>query len=155
MVPIPEEEDKNVFEFEESDQVLNLDFYIHRSIMRWQDALEKAIIQGKIEDGLVARGLAAEMVCGCATAKKLIHWEKQDVPEEKDDKKKQKKREKIIKENEEAEDFQKRFKDFKSEMEKQNINNKNIKEVKIADFKVYEVLKRINIGASKKGKVII
>lgn len=144
------EEDKEVFEFEDSEQVLNLDFYIHRSIMRWQDALEKAIIQGKIEDGLVARGLAADMVCGCANAKKLIHWEKEEVPSEEG-----KKRERILKNNQEADEFQAKFKAFKDELEKQEISDKKIKEVKIADFKVYEVLKKINIGASKKGKVII
>lgn len=152
---ISETEEKKTFEFEDSDQVLNLDFYIHRSIVRWQDALEKAIIQGKIEDGLVARGLAADMVCGCATAKNLIHWEKQEVPSQTDDGKKVKKRDKILKENKEAEDFQVRLTEFTAEIEKQEISDKKIKEVKIADFKVYEVLKKINIGASKKGKVII
>lgn len=144
------EEEREVFEFEESEQVLNLDFYIHRSIMRWQDALEKAIIQGKIEDGLVARGLAAEMVVGCATAKQLIHWEKQEIPEEDG-----KKKDKILKDNQEAEEFKKKFDEFKKEINKQEFSDKKIKDVRISDFKVYEVLKKINIGASKKGKVII
>lgn len=150
VIQIPEDEEKDVFEFEESEQVLNLDFYIHRSIMRWQDALEKAIIQGKIEDGLIARGLAAEMVVGCAKAKRLINWEKQEVPEGEG-----KKKEKIIKNNQEAEEYKKQFEEFKKELEKQNISDTKIKEVRLADFKVYEVLKKINIGASKKGKVII
>lgn len=143
-------EEKETFEFEESEQILNIDFYIHRAIMRWQDALEKSIIQGKINDGLIARGLAAEMVVGCANAKQLIHWEKEDVPEQEG-----KEKDKIIRNNKEADDFLKRFDLFKVDLDKQDFSDKQIKEVRISDFKVYEVLKKINIGATKKGKVII
>jgi len=143
------EPDDETFELDDSKHVLNLDYYLHRSIVKWQDALESAIKLGKLEDGLVSRGLAAEMVVGCAVAKGLVHWEKQDVPAESD-----KSYNVVIGNNKDAEEFEKKFNDFKADIEK-NVDDKNICTVRIADFKVFEILKNINKSASKHGKVII
>jgi len=140
-----------VFELNDSEQVLNLEFYLHRSILKWQDALEAALRQGeKIDAGLVNRALAGDMIEGVAKAKKIVHWE--EVPIPKNSKGKQK--ENILRFNEEARDFQKRLNEFEAEVKKLSIPD-NIKSVKISDFKVFEVLKALSDKSTKKGTVIV
>lgn len=139
-----------IFELTDSEHILNLDFYLHRAILKWQDALESALKHEKdIEAGLISRGLAGDMIEGIAKAKGLVHWDKVLVPEEEG-----KAKESVIKNNKEAEDFQKRFKVFKDEIEKSSIES-NIKRVKYADFKVFEVLKKIAKSSTKKGTLIV
>jgi len=144
-----DENKPDTFELDDSEMVLNLDFYLHRSIIKWQDALESAIREGKVEDGLISRGLAADMVYGCALAKKLIHWEEMPVPDNDE-----KKREAALKNNKEAKEYQDALRKYSDEIAKK-ITDKKIQDVKIADFRVFEILKAINKNASKKGKVII
>lgn len=139
-----------IFELTDSEHILNLDFYLHRAILKWQDALESALKHEKdIDAGLISRGLAGDMVEGIAKAKGLVHWEKQPVPKEEG-----KKKDAVVKNNQEAEDFQKRFKEFKDEIGKSSIEP-NIKRVKYADFKVFEVLKKISKSSTKKGTLIV
>lgn len=140
----------DIFELGDSEHVLNLDFYLHRSILKWQDAIESALKQEKnIETGLINRGLAGDMVVGIAKAKNLIHWDEQPVPEKED-----KHRANIIKFNEEAKDFNKRYDAFKKNINEQRIDE-NIKKVKLADFKVFEILLSISKSSTKKGTVIV
>jgi len=142
------DDDEN-FEIDDSEHVLNLGFYLHRSIMKWQDSLEAAIKLGKIEDGLISRGLSAEMVVGCAKAKGLIHWDIEEIPDHKD-----KNYDTILKNNKEAEVFKKKLKEF-TESINSSVIDENIRTVRIADFKVFEILKCINKAGSKKGRVIV
>lgn len=144
-------EEGDVFELSDSEYVLNLNFYLHRAILKWQDALESALRQENknIEVGLTNRGLAGDMVVGIAEAKGLIHWDEQVVPE-KDDKHKQN----IIKFNEEAKDFKECYEKFKEELASQEIPG-NIKKVKLSDFKVFMVLKTISKSSTKKGPVVV
>jgi len=144
------EEKEDIFELTESEHVLNLEFYLHRAILKWQDALESAFKQEKdIETGLVNRGLAGDMVEGIAKAKGLVHWDEEPVPE-----KQSRRRDTIIKNNQEAKEFQEKFKKFKDEIEKLNVS-KNIKNVKISDYKVFEILTKISKTATKKGTIIV
>jgi len=146
-----EEHDEKVFELTDSEHVLNLEFYLHRAFLKWQDALESALKQGSnIETGLVNRGLAGDMVEGIAIAKGLVNWEKQPVPKDEG-----KQRDRILKQNKEAEKFQKIFDEFKKSIESDPNLSKNIKNVKISDFKVFEILKTISKSATKKGTVIV
>jgi len=145
-----EDKKEDVFELSDSEHILNLEFYLHRSILKWQDALESALRQGKdIETGLINRGLAGDMVEGIAKAKSIVHWEKQTVPKEDG-----KHKESIIKFNEEAKAFNERYEKFKKEVEKMTIAG-NIKKVKCSDFKVFAVLKKISESSTKKGTVIV
>lgn len=147
---VSSDDSSDIFELTDSDVILNLEFYLHRSIVKWQDALEIALRQGEnISSGLTNRGLAGDMVEGIAKAKGLIHWEKQDVPE-----KEGKHRNNIIRLNEQAESFQSRFKEFKKSLEGSEIDNA-IKKVKISDFKVYEVLNTISKSSTKRGTIIV
>jgi len=144
------ENEPEVFELSDSEHVLNLEFYLHRAILKWQDALETALKQDQnIDAGLVIRGLAGDMVEGIARSKGIVHWEKMDVPEAKG-----KHRDLIIKNNLEAEIFQTKLDSFKKEIEALNLD-KNIQNVKLSDFKVFEILRSINISATKKGTVIV
>lgn len=143
-------EESDVFELTDSEHVLNLEFYLHRSILKWQDALESALKQEKdIETGLINRGLAGDMVEGIARAKGIVHWEKKPVPEKQD-----RHKETVIKNNKEAEDFKEKYDAFKEEIEKSEIQQ-NIKKVKLSDFKVFEILKMISKSSTKKGTVIV
>lgn len=145
-------EDKELFEFDESKHMLNLDFYLHRAIIKWQDALEASIKQdGKgLETGLTVRSLEANMVEGIAKAKNTVHWDKEELPDKKD-----KNYDRAVKNNKEAEAFQKRYEAYKKQIEKNAEMPKNVKNVKLADFKVFEILNVISKGTSKTGKVIV
>lgn len=144
------EADDTIFELTESEHILNLDFYLHRAILKWQDALDSALRHEKdIDTGLVNRGLAGDMVEGIAKAKGLVHWEKEPIPE-----KEGKKRDAAIKNNKESEEFKEKYKEFKDEIEKTD-TPKNIKNAKISDYKVFEILKTISKSSTKKGTVII
>lgn len=140
----------DVFELTDSEYILNLEFYLHRGIIKWQDALESALKQGKdIDAGLINRGLAGDMVEGIAKAKNIVHWEEIAVPE-KDDKHRQN----VIRFNAEAKEFNERFAKFKKDLEEKKLS-KNIETCKISDYKVFEVLKTISKNSTKKGTVIV
>ena len=144
------ESESEVFELTDSEYILNLEFYLHRAILKWQDALESALRQGKdIDTGIINRGLAGDMVEGIAKAKGIIHWDIMPVPE-----KENKHKENVIIYNAEAKEFNERFESFKKDIDKMNIS-KNIQKVKISDYKVFEVLKTISKSSTKKGTVIV
>lgn len=147
------EADGDVFELTDSEHVLNLEFYLHRAILKWQDALESALRQGNeqgIGTGLTNRGLAGDMVVGIAEAKGIIHWKREPVPA-KDDKHKKK----AIENNKEAEKFKTEYDKFKADLEKDAEMPKDIRKAKLADYKVFEVLKKISKSSTKKGTVIV
>lgn len=145
-----DEKEGDIFELTDSEHILNLDFYLHRAILKWQDALESALKQGEnIDTGLINRGLAGDMVEGIAKAMDLVHWEEQPEPEEEG-----KQKEKINKWNKEAKEFQEKYKKFKDEIYKMDIPS-NIKKVKCSDFKVFEVMKKIAKKSTKKGTIIV
>lgn len=145
-----QENEPEVFELSDSEHVLNLEFYLHRAILKWQDALETALKQDQdINAGLVNRGLAGDMVEGIAKARGIVHWETIDVPEEKG-----KHKDMIIKNNAESELFQKKYDLFKKEIDDSNLD-KNIQNVKLSDFRVFEILKSISLNSTKKGTVIV
>lgn len=145
-----DDKESDVFELTDSEYILNLEFYLHRSILKWQDALEAAIRQGNdIETGLTNRGLAGDMVEGIAKAKGIIHWEELPIPDKKD-----KHRDTVVKNNEEAKEFKGCYEQFKKEIDKLEISQ-NVKNVKLSDFKVFEVLKTISKNSTKRGNVIV
>lgn len=144
---------KETFELDDSKNILSLDRYLHESIELWLHALTTAIKEGhqnSLEIGLVAQSIAANRVEGCAAAKKLIHWEKEDLPEKHD-----KHYDAIVRHNLESENYQKKLKNFKEGIEKLQIVDTKIKEARIGDFKVFEILKAIEKSSTKQGKVII
>ncbi len=147
------EDKKETFELDDSKNILSLDRYLHESIMLWLHALTTAIKEGhpkSLEIGLVSQSIAASRVEGCAAAKRLIHWEEQDLPEKKD-----KSYEVTVRHNAEAAEYQKKLEKFKTELKTAEIPDKKIVEARIGDFKVFEVLKAIEKSSTKQGKVII
>lgn len=144
---------KETFELDDSKNILSLDRYMHEAIEIWLHVLITAIKEGQpnsLEIGLIAQSISANRVQGCATAKGLIHWEKQDLPEKKD-----KHYDAVVKYNEEAEAYNKKYDAFKKSLEDAKIADKKIVEARIGDFKVFEVLKSIEKSSTKQGKVII
>lgn len=144
---------KETFELDDSKNILSLDRYLHESIELWLHALTTAIKEGhenSLSIGLVSQSIAASRVEGIATAKRLIHWEKQDLPAEGD-----KRYIAVVRHNEESTRYQEKLKMFESDLDGAQITDKKIKEARIGDFKVFEVLKAIEKSSTKQGKVII
>lgn len=142
------DEHKDVFELTDSEYILNLEFYLHRAILKWQDALESALRQDKaIDIGLVNRKLCGDMIEGIARAKGLIHWDVLPVIEGKT-------KDIVIENNLEAEEFKKKLNSLIEELDTTNLPN-NIKQVQINDFKVFEILTKISKTSTKKGTVIV
>lgn len=142
-------------ELSDSEHSLSLDHFLHRAIIRWQDAMESALKASTnssgeaIDAGIRNRVIAGEMVVSVAKAKGVVHWDV--LPESTDPT-----INKIIKKNnEEAKKFQKRLEEFKDEIEKQGSIEKNMKNMKITDFKVEEILKSIAGTGEKHGTLIV
>lgn len=119
--------DSRFTEIEATENILNLDYYLHRAIIKWQDSLDIGIRQGKINDGLVARYLNAEMAVICASAKGLICWESDET-------------------------FQKELEAFKKALDE---TDKNIRKTNIADFKIKKIMVVLNEHKIKDGKVVM
>lgn len=146
---------EGVFELKDSEYILNIEFYLHRAILKWEDALEAALKSEKgIDVGLTNRGLAGDMIIGIAKAKGVVHWDKQEITDDMDPKTKKE----IESQNKEAEKFRKSFKIFLDDLLKKVEDGEistNIKNVKKTDYQVYYILNSINKKGSKQGKVIV
>lgn len=151
MIMKTEEGSEGVFELKDSEYILNIEFYLHRAFLKWEDALESALKSEKgIDTGLTNRFLAGDMIIGIAKAKGIVHWDVTPITPDMD----KKKREETESNNEEAEKFNKKFEDFKK-IWNDKIVSENMKSVKITDFQVYEILRSINKSSTKQGKVIV
>lgn len=150
--------DEGFTELDIGEHVLSIDYYLHRAILKWQDSLELGIRQGKMDEGLTARVLAASIAQGCAEAKGVIHWDEKAVPvttEElsvEDRKSFDSRKKQIEKDNVEAREFRARLAEFKGGLETtDDLMGKTL----VADFKVIEILKAINANRTKDGRIWI
>ena len=73
-------ESKGYAEIETSEYILNLDYYLHRTILVAIDALSEGIKKGTPQEGLLNLTLAVSRAEGIAKAKKIIR--KKEKPEE-------------------------------------------------------------------------
>lgn len=145
-----EEKDESFYELSGSDKILSLERLLDIELIEWIKAIRNAIEQGKDQEvGLTCSGIAADRIVGIAKSMELVHWDKQKVPD-----KPGTKTDTIVKQNKEVEDFQDRFKKFEEEIDKLQVSN-SMKLTKKADFKVYEVLKKIHKRTTKRGTVIV
>lgn len=145
-----EDTDSNIIELSTSERILNLEYHLDRSLIKWEDAIDNALKAEKdLDAGLVSRCFAGEMVIKYARACDIIHWEEVPVPEKKD-----KHQEKIIQNNREAIEFNKRLKEFEKEVEKID-KPQTFKDANLIDFKVGEILMMIRKRSTKKGTLLI
>jgi len=145
-----EEKDESFYELSGSDKILSLERLLDIELIEWIKAIRNAIEQGKDQEvGLTCSGIAADRIVGIAKSMELIHWDKQKVPDESG-----KRHDTVIKQNKEAEEFREKFKKFEEEVNKLEVSS-SMKLTKKADFKVYEVLKKIHKRTTKRGTVIV